>query len=184
MALVALVVAFVLKTFLVQAFFIPSESMVPQLHVDDRVLVTKLAYRFHQPRRGDVVVFHPPGFDQPEPDRSLVETVGYELRQLVGLAAPAEEDFIKRIIALPGETVEGRDGSVVIDGLRLVEPYLPEGVTTADFNPEQVPEGHVWVMGDNRSASSDSRTFGPVPIDEIVGRAFAKVWPPADASFL
>lgn len=151
----ALVVALVVKTFLIQAFYIPSESMVPTLQVGDRVLVNKQSYRSGDIERGDVVVFDRPG--GPGPD---------------GI-----KDLIKRVVALPGETVEGRDGHVYIDGRQLDEPYLPPGTRTSSFGPEPIPEGHVWVMGDNRGASDDSRRFKAVPVDDVVGRAFVIIWP-------
>jgi signal peptidase I len=88
------------------------------------------------------------------------------------------------VVALPGETVEGRDGSVWIDGRPLDEPYLPEGVTTAPFAPYLVPDDHVWVMGDNRGASDDSRRFRAVPVDDVVGRAFVVIWPPSELGLL
>lgn len=162
----ALVVALVVKTFLFQAFFIPSASMEPTLEEGDRVLVNKLSYDVHDINRGDVVVFELP------PDK-----VGDD-----GI-----KDLIKRVIALPGDVIETRDGVVYIDDRRLSEPYLPEGTVTGDpskgSNPaierQTVPEGTVFVMGDNRDNSHDSRypDRGPIPIDSVVGRAFVLVWP-------
>ena len=151
----ALVVALVVKTFLIQAFYSPSESMTPTLKVGDRVLVNKLSYATGEIDRGDIVVFARPG----------------------GPGADGIEDLIKRVVALPGETVEGRDGGVYVDGEELEEGYLPEGVETSVFPPYEVPEDHVWVMGDNRAASDDSRRFKGVPIDDVVGRAFVIIWP-------
>lgn len=179
----ALLAAFLLKTFLVQAFFIPSASMAPQLAVGDRVLVAKLAYDLHEIRRGDIIVFQQ-ATDSSGRERSAFEWVGNELRELVGLARPAEDDLIKRVIGLPGEKVEARNGQVFVNGLLLVEPYLPEGTTTAEFSSPVIPPEEVWVMGDNRGGSSDSRSFGPVPMSSVLGRAVLKVWPPFDASFL
>ncbi len=151
----ALLVAFIVKTFLLQAFYIPSASMESTLNIGDRVLVNKLSYDFHDVRRGDVVVFKsPPGEGNPE-----------------------IKDLIKRVIALPNETVEGHDGRVFINGNPLREPYLAEGATTSTFAPEKVPPGHLWVMGDNRSNSKDSRVFHPIDEDLVVGRAFVRVWP-------
>jgi len=165
----ALLVALVIKTFLIQAFFIPSGSMETTLDIGDRVLVNKLSYQLHDVNRGDVVVFE------------TAEGEG-ECGLPVNQAAAAEaqtgiRDLIKRVIATGGETVEGRDGQVLIDGRVLEEPYLDEGVVTADFEPVEVPEGCVFVMGDNRGDSRDSRSFGPIDEDEIVGRAFVRVWP-------
>ncbi len=157
----ALLVALVIKTFLIQAFYIPSGSMEPTLEIGDRVLVNKLSYRVHDVNRGDLVVF----------ERDEAEEG--EIR-----------DLIKRVIALPGETVEGRDGHVVVDGRRVDEPYLAEEILTDDFGPVTVPAGHVFVMGDNRGNSSDSRVIGTIEIDTIVGRAIARIWPPDRAAFL
>jgi signal peptidase I len=163
----ALVVAFVVKTFLIQVFWIPSASMEPELHTGDRVLVNKLSYRAHDVHRGDIVVFERPACDP---------TATYK-------------DLIKRVIGLSGETVEGRNGGVYVDGRRLLESYLPPGIATSDFGPVHVPADHVWVMGDNRSNSKDSRFLcnnGPTFIadDEIVGRAFVRVWPVGDITLL
>lgn len=151
----ALAVALVLRTVLFQAFFIPSESMLPTLQEDDRVLVNKLSYRLHEVNRGDIVVF-----DRPP-----------------GQGPSTIEDLIKRVIALEGETVSARDGRIVIDDQLLIESYLPEGTVIGDFGPITVPEDHVFVMGDNRGNSQDSRVFGPIPEDSIVGRAFVLFWP-------
>ncbi len=151
----ALLVALVVKTFLLQAFYIPSASMEPTLNIKDRVLVNKLSYDFHDVRRGDIVVFRsPPGEGDPE-----------------------IKDLIKRVIGLPDETVESHDGRVFINGDPLKEPYLPEGVSTSSFPPQKIPPGHLWMMGDNRSNSKDSRVFGPINDDLVVGRAFILVWP-------
>lgn len=151
----ALLVALVIKAFLFQAFYIPSASMEPTLTAGDRVLVNKLSYDLHDVNRGDVIVFERP------PN-----------------APPSEiEDLIKRAIGLGGDTIEGRDGTVYINGEPLEEPYLPAGTVTEPFAPVQVPEGHVFVMGDNRGDSQDSRVFGPIDEELIVGRAFVTVWP-------
>jgi signal peptidase I len=150
----AVLVALVLRASLFQAFFIPSESMETTLLIDDRVLVNKLSYRLHDVNRGDIVVFERPD-DEPA-----------EIR-----------DLIKRVIGLPGETIEAKDNSIYINGNRLIEPYLDEGTITTDFPPTVVSEGHVFVMGDNREQSYDSRIFGAIPEDRVVGRAFALFWP-------
>jgi signal peptidase I len=184
LVLVALVVAFLLKTFVAQAFYIPSGSMEPQLHVGDRVVVSKLAYRLHDPRRGDIVVFPSPDEKPASSSDPLPVRVVKDFFQGIGLSQPDETELIKRVIALPGETVEGHDGHVFIDGRELIEPYLPPGVTTSEFPPVKVTSGRVWVMGDNRPGSADSRKFGLVDESTIVGRAIVKAWPPWDASFL
>lgn len=179
----ALVIAVVVKSFVAQAFFIPSGSMLPQLQIDDRVVVSKISYRLHDPRRGDIVVFDAPG-GKPKDDRPLPARVVRSIVQSVGLAAPSTDEYIKRVVALPGERVEGHGGKVLVDGRELVEPYLPGGTTTSDFTAVVVPPETVWVMGDNRSNSADSRIFGPVPQSTVVGRAFARVWPLSHTSFL
>lgn len=180
----AVVIAFVVKTFVAQAFYIPSGSMLPQLEVGDRVVVSKLAYRLHEPNRGDIVVFDSPSNGGTGSSSPLPVRVARGLLQSVGLAAPSTEEYIKRVIALPGEQVEGRDGRVYVDGRELVEPYLPQGPTTRDFDAVTLGEGQLWVMGDNRDNSSDSRTFGPIEMSTVVGRAFARVWPIPHLAFL
>ena len=167
----ALLVAFLIKTFLMQAYYIPSSSMTPALQVGDRVLVNKLSYEFGEVSRGDLVVFK-----RTEPNTGN------------------KTDLIKRVIATEGEVLEISGGEIFItekggkDRKLLVEPYLAEGVTTQGFAfeglcPESeantclIPENFIFVMGDNRSGSRDSRYFGPVNTDDIVGRAFIRIWP-------
>ncbi len=179
----AILIAFLIKTFVAQAFYIPSESMLPQLQIDDRVVVSKLAYRLHDPRRGDIVVFDEPGARPPD-DSSLPEKVVRGVLQSIGLAAPSTDEYIKRVVALPGEQVEGRDGHVYVNGRQVVEPYLPPGRTTNDFPPRVVERGRLWVMGDNRGNSSDSRSFGTIAESTVVGRAVVRVWPLGTSSFL
>ncbi len=181
----ALVIAFVLKAVVAQAFFIPSASMTPQLEVSDRVLVSKLSYRLHDPRRGDIVVFDcPPNHCEGDDDGGGVAGLVRSFGQAIGVVQPSTREFIKRVVALPGERVEARDGQLYIDGRRLVEPYLPPGTVTANLTAATVPEGSLFVLGDSRSGSVDSRVFGPIARKSVVGRAIAKVWPPPDASFL
>ncbi len=158
--------------------------MLPTLEVGDRVVVSRISYQIHDPRRGDVVVFESPaGVDTDDDGAALPVRIMREFFETVGLRQPSTEDFIKRVIALPGEIVEGRSGVVYIDGEPLEEPYL-EGVSPGDFDAVTVPEGHLWVMGDNRGGSSDSRVFGPIETDKVVGRAVARVWPPGRIGFL
>jgi signal peptidase I len=180
----AMIIAFLIKTLVAQAFFIPSGSMIPQLNVGDRVVVSKLAYRLHDPHRGDIVVFDAPNQVAVKDDKSLPSKVVKGILESIGLSTPSTEEYIKRVIGLPGDKVEGRDGRVYVNGRELVEPYLPQGPTTRDFEAVELGEGQLWVMGDNRENSSDSRVFGPIPEDTIVGRAFVKVWPVPDLSFL
>ena len=184
---IAGVIAFLIKTFVAQAFYIPSESMVPQLLVNDRVVVSKLAYHLHSPRRGDIVVFDcPPAATCParkSTGNALSRAVRY-VGEKVGVVQPSTDEFIKRVIGLPGETVEGKAGHVYVNGRLLIEPYLKPTVVTSDFAPHFVPEGTLWVMGDNRGNSSDSRFFGVIRQRTIVGRTIMKVWPVAHSSFL
>jgi signal peptidase I len=175
--LVALVAAILLKTFVLQSFFIPSESMVETLQVNDRIMVNKLSYRFGEIKRGQVIVFDDPN-DVGAEGESLLGAAVRNVAESIGLSAPRSE-FIKRVIALPGETIEIRGGVVIIDNAPIEEPYLTPGLRMSDFGPERVPDGHVFVMGDNRNSSSDSRVFGPVPVDDVVGRAFVIIWPPS-----
>lgn len=180
--LVAFLIAFGVKSLVAQAFFIPSESMEPTLEVGDRVLVSRLSYRLHDPRRGDVVVFTSP-IENGTDDRSLPVRILHGILESVGLRQPSTEDFIKRVIALPGETVEGRDGKILVNGRELREPYLTEGTVPA-FEEKVVPEGHLWVMGDNRNQSQDSRVFGPIDEDKVIGRAILRIWPISRIGFL
>lgn len=176
LVLVALAVAVLIKTFLVQAFWIPSGSMVHTLEINDRVLVNKLSYVFGEPERGDVVVFDPP-FATDEESEPLLQAVVRNIAESLGLQTPAVEDLIKRVIAVGGEEIEIRDNQVLIDGVPIEEPYVDASLFMPDFGPVQVPEGSVFVMGDNRPSSQDSRRFGPIQNDSIVGRAFVRVWP-------
>jgi signal peptidase I len=146
----AIVIAVLINLFLAQATRVYGSSMEPNLYTDQRLVVEKVSYRLHEPRRGDVVVLR-------MPER------GPEL-------------LIKRVIALPGETIEVRDGQVYIDDKVLEEPYVSQR-TSGRSTSVTVPEGHVFVMGDNRGASNDSRSFGPVSLERIVGRAWVSYWP-------
>ncbi len=162
----AIGIALIVRAFLLASFFIPSPSMTPTLHNGDRVLVNKLAYRMHDVHRGDVVVFERPP----------------ELKD-----APEVKDLIKRVIGLPGETVEFRDGRILIDGHLLDEPYLPAGTQTLAKTKGEtitVEEGDVLVLGDNRENSKDGRFFGPISQKLIVGRAFVLYFPMKNLGFL
>ncbi len=183
LVLAALVIALVVKTFLGQAFSIPSPSMVPTLAVGDRVVVSRVSYRLHEPNRGDIVVFvspDDPGDVEGSPAGRLLD----DLLEGFALRPPDEEDLIKRVVALPGEVVEGHDGRVFVGGREVIEPYLPPGTVTSDFPALTVPAEHVFVLGDNRTNSSDSRVFGPVHVDSIVGRAVVRAWPAGRLGFL
>jgi len=181
LVLVALAVAILVKTFLIQAFYIPSESMEPTLEVGDRVFVNKLAYDIGDLARSDVIVFANPHPEQ-LPERSAVSAFLHWLGEGIGFAQPADEDFIKRVIGLPGETIEIRDNVVYIDGEPLDEPYLTDAArqSNGDFPKTRIPAGHLFMMGDNRGNSADSRYgLGLVPVEKVIGRAFIVIWPPS-----
>jgi signal peptidase I len=180
--LMAFVLALLIKTFLVQAFFIPSGSMEPTLMPNDRVLVLKVPYYFHDPRRGDIIVFEDPDPSN-EPDRGIVGGFFHWMFEGLGVQRPDNEDFIKRVIGLPGQTVWAKGGDVYVDGKKLKEPYLTQ--PTADFGKTHVPEGDLFVMGDNRANSLDSRfSLGFIPIDKVIGKAEFVIWPPSRMGLL
>lgn len=160
--LIAFGLAFLIRYFLFGSYIVDGPSMKPNFHTGERIIVNKLLYEFREPKRGEVIVFH----------------------------APDNKDFIKRVVGLPGETVKVQGDTVFINGQAVDEPFLNEAIEKAkqsgktynDLNwPEsKVPEGTVFVMGDNRSDSTDSRMIGPVPFDNIVGRADIVFWPVKD----
>ena len=177
--LMAFILALLIKTFLVQAFFIPSGSMEPTLMTGDRVIVVKVPYYFHDPRRGDVIVFEDPD-PAKQPDRGVIGGFFHWLVQGLGAAPPDNEDFIKRVIGLPGETVWAKGGYVYVDGVKIDEPYLTQ--QTDDFSKTKVPADRLFVMGDNRGNSLDSRFgLGFVPLDQVIGKADLVIWPPGRA---
>jgi signal peptidase I len=195
--LFAFIIAVIIKTFLAQAFFIPSESMVPTLRVGDRVLVEKVSYRLGDPSRGQVIVFAKEVLGE-VPDVPWYEDARNFLRELLGLPTGKEEDYIKRIVAVGGDSIRysGSPRELEINGREVNEAYIRGGqdrasqaFTSSDcsrFDMEVagracvVPENHVFVMGDNRPNSADSRSFGPIAEDKIIGRAFIVIWPPDD----
>jgi signal peptidase I len=173
----ALAIAVVIKTFFLQAFWIPSSSMEDTLLINDRVMVNKLAYRVGDLQRGHIVVFDDPRGGA-APQEGILEATRRNISEAVGLSVPRTE-FIKRVVGLPGERVEIIDNKVLIDGTPIDEPYLKTGWLMPDFGPVVVPAGEMFVMGDNRNSSQDSRYFGSVPTDTVVGRAFVIMWPPS-----
>jgi signal peptidase I len=182
--LIAFGLALLIKTFLVQAFYIPSESMEPTLDVGDRVLVNKVVYHLHPPRSGDIVVFEEPHPTQ-QPDRNPLQALWHWLTQGLGVSASPERDFIKRVIAVPGQTLEIKQGDVFVDGQKLNEPYLASTPDRRDYPPTKVPPDNLFVMGDNRMNSNDSRFgLGFIPYDKVVGRAFIIIWPPSHVGLI
>jgi signal peptidase I len=148
----ALVFGFV-RPFVMEAFWIPSGSMIPTLEIGDRVLVNKFIYRFTDPRRGDIIVF---------------ESVDN-----------SNEDLIKRVVGLPGDKIAVRGGKLFVNGEPQKEPYTNKKLPDRSFYARMtVPKNHVFVMGDNRGNSADSRVFGPLPEKNIEGEAFLRFWPP------
>jgi len=177
LVLTAIVLAVLVKGFLVQAFFIPSRSMAPTLEVGDRVVVNRLSYRLGSPGRGDVVVFLRPTSERRAAESGALSWMRRAVAQGLGGTPPGNEDLIKRVVGLPGDVVQGRDGRLWRNGRLAEEPYLAPGASTADFGPVRVAPDHFWVMGDNRQDSADSRVFGQVPRAALVGRAMVRVWP-------
>jgi signal peptidase I len=151
--------------------------MEPTLDVGDRVVVNRLAYRLGDPGHGQVVVFlRPTGADQSS-SAGPVSWVRRAVAQGLGGTPPGSEDLIKRVVGLPGDVVEGRDGALWRNDRRVDEPYLRPGTLTSDFKKVRIKPGHYWVMGDNREDSADSRVFGQIDRSVLVGRAVLTVWP-------
>lgn len=173
--LAALVVAVLIKTFVIQPFYIPSGSMIPTLLVDDRVMVSKISYLFGEPERGDVIVFENPY--APEIEESFPEAVVRSTLEALGIRTSLNDDLIKRVVALGGETIEIRNNQLFIDGVLLDEKYLQTGVAMADFGPRTIADDELFMMGDNRNESSDGRVFGPIPRDDVIGKAVFRIWP-------
>jgi len=192
--IVAFCLAVLIRTFLLQAFFIPSGSMEYTLLVGDRVLVNKVIYDVRTPERGEIVVFR--GTDNWAPEShtdgnaGFFAKLGHTLGDLVGISQPGEKDFIKRVIGLPGDIVSccDRNGHVYVNGYALDEPYVTDDSSletppaarecrSRRFGPITVEPGQMFVMGDHRLVSQDSRCQGQVPIDNVIGRAFVIVWP-------
>jgi signal peptidase I len=154
----ALLIALLINVFVGQATRVEGQSMEPNLHTDQRLVVEKVSYRFHGPQRFDVVVLQAP--------------------------KQGDELLIKRVVGLPGETVDFRDGEVYINGELLDEPFLSSDTRPGQDSSITIPPLYVLVMGDNRNHSNDSRSFGPVPIENIVGRAWLSYWPPDEVGLV
>jgi signal peptidase I len=171
-------IAILVNLFLAQSYIVYGQSMQANLQPNQRVIVEKVSYHFHGPQRGDIVVLKRPGWEEEPWWKRLTSLVG-------GYVRVQDEDvpLIKRVIALPGEKVEIRDGIVLVDGQPLSEPYLNQR-TPGLMAPLVVPPLHVFVMGDNRAASNDSRYFGPVAIEDILGKAWVSYWPIEDMRVL
>lgn len=188
---VAVLLAILVKAFVVQAYFIPSGSMERTLLIGDRVFVNKIVYHTRGVHRGEIVVFNGDGtgFQQSEsvipPPSNALGRLARGLQGLIGLGTPGEKDFIKRVIAVGGDTVACCDrlGRTTVNGTALDEPYIyePAPLTPGDagriFGPVTIPKGYLWVMGDHRAASADSRAHGYIPERVVIGRAFVRVWP-------
>jgi signal peptidase I len=161
---IALVLAFLIRTFIAEPRYIPSDSMVPTLHTDDRLVVEKVSYYFHPPHSGDIIVFQPP---------EELQRRGYH----------KDQAFIKRVIGEPGKIVAINSGKVYINGKHLKENYIAEP-PNQPFPPVQVPENEFFVMGDNRNDSNDSRYWGFLPRKNIIGRAVFRFWPLSRIGFV
>jgi len=148
---IAIGASYALRKWVIQPYRIQMSSMETTVFPNDLVMVDKMSYRFHQPHRGDVIIFWPPGITTGDP-------------------------YIKRVIGLPGETVEARDGKVYVNGKAAEETYL-HGYVMTDFGPTLVPQGQLFLMGDNRAVSLDSRSFGTVSLQSVIGRAMFAYWP-------
>jgi signal peptidase I len=180
--LVAFVLAFLLRTFVLQVFYIPSASMEPTLLVDDRMVVEKITTLYREPRRGEIWVFEGENGFTPTSD-GVLDGVVRGVGQFLGVVPASARDFVKRVIGLPGDEIEIVDGQVTVNGTPLDEPYAVEEL--ADYGPVTVPEGRLFFLGDNRPNSSDSRrSLGFVEIDNLVGRAVVTIFPLSEAGML
>jgi signal peptidase I len=173
--LMAFALALIIKSTLLQAFWIPTGSMETTLVPGDRVIVAKVPYYFHDPQRFDIIVFEEPD-PAKEQERGVWGGLTHWLGQGLGFTPPDNPDYIKRVIGEPGDVVFAKGGHVYVNNIRIAEPYLDQ--RTARFRKTKVPDGKLFVMGDNRSNSLDSRfELGFVPIDRVVGKAVFIIWP-------
>ena len=171
----ALAVAVMIKTFLIQPFYVPSESMLPTIEVNDRVMISKLNYQFADPQRGDIVVFISPFNDEID-NESFIDSVVRHVLEAVGIRTASADDLIKRVVAVGGDTVEVKGGYLIVNGLQINEPYLMSQGPMPDFGALVMPPQSVFVMGDNRAVSYDSRKFGAIPEDDLLGEAVVRIW--------
>jgi signal peptidase I len=179
LALFALALASMIRAFLGLAFYIPSESMVPTLEKNDRVIVSRLSYLRGDIKRADIIVFRNPKYDGDKPS-NVVERALSNAMEVVGVGQPRDKFFIKRVIGLPGDKIEGKENAVFINGKLLDEPWLPKNVQIDTFAEETVPKGEYFMMGDNRTNSSDSRYgLGTIKKSAVVGEAVVRIWPPS-----
>ena len=179
----ALGLALLIQAFLIKPYQIPSGSMEPTLDIHQRILVNRFIYHFTSPSTGDVVVFHPPvGADDGAGNACAVQ-IGQDELCPEALPEQSKDTFVKRIVAGPGDTISVKDGIPIVNG----QPEEPDGyeITPCGSSPEcnlpeeiTVPEGHYYMMGDNRGQSFDSRFWGPLPEDWLIGKAFGTYWPP------
>ena len=181
LVLSALLLAILIKSFLIQAFFIPSASMEPALEPGDRILVCRICKVFSDATYGDVIVFSDP-HPAPHEDRGIAGGFLHWLGEGIGVARPEDDDFIKRVVAMEGDTWEMRRGVMFVNGTQVREPYLAAERDSRDFGPETVPDGMLFVLGDNRLHSGDSRFpppggLGYVPEEKVIGEAFVIAWP-------
>lgn len=191
---VAFCLAVLIRTFLMQAFYIPSGSMEDTLAVGDRVLVNKVVYEFRDPERGEVIVFKGPENwtaieNRIDPDAGFFSKLGRTVGDLVGISQPGEKDYIKRVIGVPGDEVSCCDteGRIYVNGVPIDEPYVTynsalgqptaKSCSVRDFTPVKVEPGMLFVLGDHRRVSQDSRCQGPVPIENVIGKAMAIITP-------
>jgi signal peptidase I len=170
----ALLIVLIVNIFLAQATRVEGQSMEPNIHDNQRLVVEKVSYRFHLPDRGDIVVLKPPNWKPLGLHQRIVSWFCTALPLECSIDVP--DPLIKRVIALPGETIEIKDGHVFINGQVLEEPYLQQ-LTFGNVPPRVLSPGHVFVLGDNRGASNDSRSFGEVALSNVVGRAWFRYWP-------